>query len=227
MATDKRRTLWDRLTGANVFIANEDKYHNPFKARIGNTIHIDTLDFRGPMYTVKRLDVLDRSTGVNMADYHLTAGVSMAGKAVPDDKKNLLLRTVPRDGSTGKSKIDFRIVAMSLYYECAWDDENRPGLMEGVTDPAGEFVIDAGTPTERKYWRLQGLKQAENVTITSVKDADGDTETQSLEMWGFSRTTEDEAKQEINEYLYVQKDTGSGWLQVFIGQEVPPERINI
>lgn len=227
MSVDKRRTLWDRLTGANVFIPNEDKFHNPFKARIGNSIQLDTLDFRGVFYTVKKLDVLDRNTGVPMADYHLEAGVSMAGKAIAEEKKKLILRTVPRSGESGNSKIDFRIVVLSLYYECAWDDENRAGLMEGVNDPAGEFVIDAGTEAEKKYWRLGGLKSAEDVSIQSVKDADGDAESQNIEMWGFSRTTEDEAKQEVNEYLYVQKDTSSGWLQVFIGKEVPPERINV
>jgi len=227
MAADKTRTLWDRLTGANVFIPNEDKFHNPFKARIGNSIHLDTLDYRGVFYTLKKLDVLDRNTSVPMADYHLEAGVSTAGKTISNDKQTLILRTVPRSGESGQGKIDFRIVVLSLYYECAWDDESREGLMEGVNDPAGEFVINAGTTDEKKYWRLGGLKSAENVSINSVKDADGDVESQNIEMWGFSRTTEDEAKQEVNEYLYVQKDTSSGWLQVFIGKEVPPERINV
>jgi hypothetical protein len=227
MAADKRRTLWDRLTGANVFIANEDKYHNPFKVRIGNTLHIDTLDYRGPMYSVKKFEVIDRATSVTMTDYHLTVGSFMGGKAISDEKKNLLLRTVPRDGTGGKSKIDFRIVALSLYYECAWDDESRAGIMEGVSDPAGEFVINAGTTDERKFWRLGGLKNSESATITTVQDADSDVLQHRIEMWGFSRTTQDEAKQDVNEYLYVQKDTGSGWLQIFIGKEVPPERINV
>ena len=227
MATDKRRTLWDRLTGANVFIANEDKFHNPFKVRIGNTLHIDTLDYRGPMYTVKKFEVVDRNTSVPMADYHLTASAMMGGKSISEEKKTLLLRTVPREGTGGKSKIDFRIVALSLYFECAWDDESRVGIMEGVNDPAGEFVINAGTTDERKFWRLGGLKHAEEATITSVQDADGDVGKQHVEIWGFSRTTQDEAKQEVNEYLYVQKDTDTGWLQIFTGKEIPPERINV
>ena len=222
---DKKRTLWDRLTGANVFIANEDKYHNPLKVRIGNSIHLDLLGYRDVFYTVKQFAVFDRNTGVPLTDYRLEATVS--AKPVPDDKKLLFLRTVPRSGDSGASKIDFRIVMLAPYYECAWDDESIAGIMEGVNDPAGEFVIDAGTPGEKKYWRLQDLKTAENVAVTTIKDADGDAGQMQLEMWGFSRTTEDEAKQEVNEYLYVQKDSQSGWLQILTGQEIPPERINV
>ena len=224
---DKRRTLFDRITGANKFVANEEKVHNPFKVKIGTNFHLDTLKFRGAFYNVKRLEVLDRGTGVLMADYVLEAGVSTAGKVLTEENKSLILRTVPRDGETGKNKIDFRIIVLSKYYECAWDDESRPGLMEGVTDPAGEFVINANTEDERKFWRLQGLKTAENVNVTVVKDSEGDVELKRLELWGFSRTTQDEAHQEVNEYLYVQKDCATGWLEVFIGREVPPERINV
>ena len=224
---DKRRTLWDRLTGANVFIANEDKYHNPFKARIGNSIHLDTLDYRGVFYTLKKIGIMDRHTGVPMTDYLLEAAVATAGKPIPDNKKTLMLRTVPRDGTSGPSKIDFRIVALTSFFDCTWDDESRPGIMEGVNDPAGEFVINAGTADEKKYWRLQGLKSAENVSVKIIQDADSDVVVKDIEMWGFSRTTQDEVKQEVNEYLYVQKDAENGWLEIFVGKEIPPERINV
>lgn len=224
---DKRRTLWDRISGANQFVPNEEKVHNPFKAKIGSNFHLDTLKYRGVFYNLKRLEVLDRGTGVLMADYVIEAGVSTAGKPVPDENKSLILRTVPRDGDTGGKKIDFRIVALSKFYECAWDDESREGLMEGVNDPGGIFAIDAGTENERKFWRLQGLKTAEKVNVTVVKDSESDVVLKRLELWGFSRTTQDEAKQDVNEYLYVQKDSTSGWLEVFIGREIPPERINV
>lgn len=224
---DKKRTLWDRVTGANVYIANEDKFHNPFKARIGNSIHLDTLDYRGVFYTLTSLEVIDRSTSVLMADYRLTAAVSTAGKSVPDDKKNLLLRAVPRDGTSGPSKIDFRIVVLTSFFECGWDDDSRLGIMEGVNDPAGEFVINPGTADEKKYWRLQGLKTAEAATVSVVKDADSDVKTHRIEMWGYSRTTQDEAKQDVNEYLYVQKDVTNKWLTIYLGREIPPERINV
>lgn len=224
---DKKRTLWDRITGANVFIANEDKFYNPFKARIGNSIHLDILDFRGVFYTIKSIDVINRNTGVLMADYHLEAGVSTAGKPVPDDKKTLILRGVPRDGNVGESKIDFRIVALAPFFECGWDEDSRTGIMEGVNDPAGEFVINPGTVDEKKYWRLQGLKHAETATVSVIKDADNDVASHTIEMWGYSRTTQDEAKQDVNEYLYVQKDAKTRWLEIFIGREIPPERINV
>ncbi len=227
MAVDKRRTLWDRITGANVFVPNEEKVHNPFKAKIGSSFHLDLLDYRGVFYTLQQLDVVDCGTGVLMADYHLDSGASQSGKNIADNKRNLILRSVPRDGTTASGKINFRIVALSLYFQCGHDDESYTGIMEGVNDPAGEFVINAGTTDEKRYWRLYGLKTSETANVTTVKDTDGDVGLKRIEMWGFSRTTEDEAKQEVNEYLYVQKDSSNGWMEIFIGQEIPPERINV
>lgn len=225
---EKGRTLWDRLSGQNVPVANEDKYHNPFKARIGNTFHLDILDHRKLFYRLKSIEVIDRGTGVPMADYRVEA--QPFGE---NDKKVLLLRTVPREGKAGKGKIDFRIVALSTYFECGNDDtDSVKGIMQGVNDPAGEFVINPGTPEEQKYWRLQGLKKAENATVTILKDDDGDNkvqdneiESKGIEVWGYSRTTHNEAKEEVNEYLYVQRDRQTGWIEILTGTEIPPERI--
>src|ERR1700753_201698 len=89
MAVDKRRTLLDRITGANKFVPNEEKIGNPFKATIGQQFHIDTLDYRGVFYTLKKIESLDRGTGVPMNDYVLEASVSTAGKTVSEEKKNL------------------------------------------------------------------------------------------------------------------------------------------
>ena len=225
---EQGRTLWDRLTGANKPVANEDKYHNPFKARVGNTFHLDILDHRKLFYTLKSFEVIDRGTGVLMTDYRLEAKPFGESEA-----KTLLLRTVPREGKTGASKIDFRIVALQPFFECGHDDtESYSGIMEGVNDRAGEFVINAGTTDERRFWRLQSLKSSEHATVTILKDDSGDgvvqdeeIETKLIEVWGFSRTTLNEAKEEVNEYLYVQKDKSSGWIEILIGTEIPPERI--
>lgn len=221
------RTLWERLAGQNKPVANEDKYHNPLKARCGNTFHIDLLDYRQNFYRLTGWDIIDRNTGVLMADYHLETSVYGTG-----DTKSLTLRTVPRSGKTGAGKLDYQIVALTLFYECGWNDDSRTGIMDGVNDKAGEFVINAGTADERKYWRLNGLKSLENATVTSLKDDSGDgiiqdqeITTSNIEMWGFSRTTVDEAGQEVNEYLYVQKESDTGWLRILIGQEISPEHI--
>lgn len=226
--TEKGRTLWDRLTGANKPIPNEDKYSNPFKARIGNSFHLDILGQRGVFWTLKSIEVIDRGT-TTITDYRLES--KPFGSS---DNQTLLLRVLPRDGKTGVNKIDFRIVALSPYYQCGWNDDARPGIMEGVNDPAGEFVINANTPDERKFWRLHGLKDPYSCNVTILEDDSGDGVVQdeeikhlNMEMWDFSRTTLDVAQQEYDEYLYVQKNTQTGWLEVLTGTEIPPERINI
>lgn len=220
------RTLWDRLTGANKPVLNEQKHWNPFKVRIGCTLHIDMLDYREAFYTVGSLEILDRGLGrALMADYRLVG--KLASKP-----ESLILRTVPREGKGGSSKLDFRIIALNLFFECGWDDEARPGIMEGVNDKDGEFAINAGSPDERKYWRMHGLKGPEKATVKILEDDNGngvvedsEIKTRRIEQWAFSRTTIDEANQEVDEYLYVEKDTNTGWLQILIGREIPPERI--
>lgn len=223
----KGRTLWDRLTGSNVLVVAEEKYHNPLKARIGNTFNLDLLDHRELFYSLKSIDVINRRNGTKLADYRL-----QAKPFGTTDTKELVLRTVPRDGKVGKEKIDFRILSLSTYFACGWNDDARGGIMEGVNDPRGEFVINPGTEHEQKYFRLHGLKDPYTATVNILKDDDNngivedeEIETKTVKIWDFSRTTLDEAKQEVNEYLYVQKDEKTGWIEILLGTEVPPERI--
>ena len=136
------RTLWERLRGQNLPVPNEEKYNNPFKARIGNTFHLDTLEHSGDFYILKSIEVYDRGTGVPMVDYRLEARPFGS-----DEVKTLILRTVPRDGVSGKDKLDFRILALTPYYSCGWQDDVRKEIMQGVNDPAGEFAINPGTGT--------------------------------------------------------------------------------
>lgn len=221
------RTLWDRLTGSNIMVVAEDKYHNPLKARIGNTFNLDLLDHRELFYALKAIEVINRRSGTKLADYRL-----QAKPFGTTDTKELVLRTVPRDGKVGKEKIDFRILSLSTYFSCGWNDDARGGIMEGVNDPRGEFVINPGTEQEQKYFRLHGLKDPYAATVNILKDDDNngivedeEIETKTMKIWDYSRTTLDEAKQEMNEYLYVQKDEKTGWIDILIGTEVPPERI--
>ncbi len=224
-----KRTLWDRLSGQNAFVPNEKKYHNPFDARIGNTLHLDILEHRGIFFVIKAIEEINRGTGVMMADYHI------AGKKFGESEdRTLILRTVPRDGKCGKEKVDFRIVALTEFFSCGWDDDARPQIMEGCNDNAGEFVINPNTIAEQKYWRIGDRRQPyENVKITSLKDDDGNgivedckIETRRMDYWDFSRTTQD-AGGEFNEYLFVQKDRDTGYITILMGREIPPERINI
>lgn len=216
------QSLLHRLFGREEPISNERKVYNPLRAKIGDSFSINRLDYRGKFYVFTSLVVLDRGTGVLLADYNCNDGDS-----------SLLLRTVPR-GAVVKDKLDIRILILSYFYECSWDDELRAGIMQGVSDPSGEFVINAGTADEKRYWRLYGLKDPQHVKATTYKDVNGngivddnEVKTKELLMWAFSRVTEDEAKQEVTEYLYVEKDEETGWLEIYTGVEVPPECIFI
>lgn len=224
-----KRTLWNRLVGTNLFVPNEKKYYNPFDARIGNTLHIDVVEHRGIFFAVKAIEVIDRGTGVKIADYQIE------GKKLDEsESRKLTLRTVPREGKTGKDKVDFRIVGLTEFFSCGWDDAASAEIVQGCEDPAGEFVINPLTEDERKFWRIGDRKRAyEYVLVTTLKDDDGngvveDSEIakREIDMWDYSRTTQDPGG-EYNEYLYVQKDRASGWLQILTGREIPPERINI
>ncbi len=220
---DKKRTLWERATGANAPappVPNETKVYNPLNAKIGATVQLDVLDHRGTFYRLAALDEIDRHTNIPMTDYCLTVSLTPTNDQTP-----VWLRAVPFGVPWTPGKHDCRLIALSVFFECGWDDAARPGIMEGVKDPAGEFVINPDTPETKKYWRLHGLKTSETATVSNVRTSDGPIVTCQMEMWGYSRITQDEAKQDVTEYLYVQKDSKTGWLTVLVGQEIPPERV--
>jgi hypothetical protein len=221
------RSLWERLTGKNAPVSAEQRYYNPFGLTMGHRFRIDFLGLRETLFQLVALEEWDRGTQP-MADYRLSRREFNG-----EETRTYVLRAVPREGAPVGNRLPFVVVGLEPFYECPADDSAVAGLLQGVNDPAGEFVVNPGSHDEKRYRRVGGpSKPPTQARATLLKDRDGDgfindreLTSRRVEYWDFLRPASDKKEGNYDEYLVVQRDLTTGGFEVLIGPEIPPERI--
>ena len=199
--------------------AQEENIYNPLNIKLNSAVSINTIDFSGKRFTTKSLKEYSISLGGEnhqMVDYELVGDKPVRLRVVNDS-----------DSMTGH-----RILLLTLYDETAYNE----GLHGVVKDDTKKFIIDDDDENpnneEHEFWRVNdvGISYTSDVKILGDSNRDGKisaeevTNTQ-VEFWDYSRLTDVDGV-EIEEFVFVEMNKGTGWFQIWRGAEVIPEKIS-
>lgn len=177
---------------------------NPAGAKIGSTVDISFLDYRGKDFKVS--DIQEYSTTIDgkefqQADYVL-------GYQSPDGKsdKTLKLRVAP-DGANFRALVLERLDGFEFNQE----------FKAVVEDPSLEFIVD-GT---EKYRRCGDVKIPYRANVKSLVDKPC-----AIDFWDYSRTAQVDGTA-VEQFVYAEIDGSSGWTEIWKGEEVNPESVEV
>jgi hypothetical protein len=209
----------------------EQKIYNPIGAKIGGSITIDSLDYRGLNFFVKEIREYSVSMGGKnhrFVDYILLAR--------PLNKPDMWvrLRLVPDKNSA--TRLTHKAMVLHLYDEFEYSEDFKKGVLE---DPSKKFVVDddkndadASNDTHDEYWRVNDVGISYNAKYLSMTDENNDGKVSqdelgrgSLDFWDYSRLTDIDGV-ELEQYMFVEMDNKSGWFQIWQGTQVSPERVD-
>jgi hypothetical protein len=222
----KGRTLWEMLT-ARIQGPVEFQYYNPLHARIGTSVLIDEVEWKPHTFFVQELREYRRTIGgqeFRFADYVLLARVPGA------EDVRVRLRLYPVDDPIKSGGLTHDALLLHLYDEMAYDK----GLYEVVNDTTRRFqVMENGQVTE-EYERLHGVTGPYQAVVSVLRDVNQDSRVDpdevskvQLEYWDYIREVPNAAGQPVRQYLFVEMDADSGWFQLWRGQELNPEHVQV
>lgn len=208
----------------------EQKIYNPIGAKIGGSITIDSLDYRGLNFFVKEIREYSVSSGGKnhrFVDYVLLAR--------PLNKPDMWvrLRLVP-DKNSG-TRLTHKAMVLKLYDEFEYNEDFKNVL----EDESKKFVIDddkndadPSNDTHDEYWRVNDVGLAYTAKYLSMTDENNDGRVSqdelnrgSLDFWDYSRLTDIDGI-ELEQYMFVEMDKKSGWVQIWQGTQVSPEQVD-
>jgi hypothetical protein len=207
----EKRTLWQMLTQKEA--PEEFKHYNPLHAKLGSAAVIDLADYTGLNFFIRGLHEFTREINgdkFQFVDYELVA------RPVEGDDVIVRLRLNPTDG---KTDLSHHTLLMSYYDSLQYDK----GFHDIVKDNQ-EFNINSDDG-EEKYWRVGGVKDTQKCKVAIITE--GNVKEMKMDYWDFSRMTQDEAKQEFEQFLFVEMDKDSGQFEMWRGQMIDPHRITI
>jgi hypothetical protein len=101
-----------------------------------------------------------------------------------------------------------------------------------LNDKSGLFQIRHDGVVKEEFQRMYGLKTPYQATVSYLRDVNQDhrierdeIDTLELRYWDFSRQIKDEAGQPLEEYLFVEMDGQTGWIQIWRGCELDPRKV--
>lgn len=203
--------------------------YNPLNLKFDSRVTINALDLRDHEYRVQSLRANERTiegAAYNFIDYEVI-GTPRPGNA--GERKHVRLRATPLEVPDAASGMTDSYLVLSLYYECGYTEAKESGLLDAVHAGTGEFEID--WEGKRKYYRIQqGLTTPYQVSVRVWEDARGSrpddaTVTENLELWDYHTELRDEAGKAFTEYLFVERNEKTGWVQLWRGSAVNPEQI--
>jgi hypothetical protein len=211
-----KKKISDLLHGEPVQPRPEDLIYNPIGARVGCSVTIDDLDYRGKNFFVREIsEWVVRLSGKThkFVDYSVQA-VMLNGETV-----DLRVRVVPEESKAFGQP--YRAMVLYRYDSLAYNE----GLHNVVQDESKKFNVDdeaAGIYDE--FWRVNDVGMPYQATVkTLVAGAAGD-KSENVEFWDYSRMTNIEGV-ELEQFLFVEMSKGNGWFEIWKGNEINPEQV--
>jgi hypothetical protein len=218
------RTLWeillDKFSGPS-----ELRYYNPLKARIGVSVTIDTVELRELNFFLQEIREYQRRIGpqqFTFVDYSLLA------RPLRGDDVSLRLRLNPIADPQRAAGLEYNVLMLRLDDEMEYSTEFQALL----NDKSGLFQIREDGVVKEEFQRLYGLKTPYQATVSYLRDLNqnhhierDEIDTLELKYWDFSREIKDEAGQTLDEYLFVEIDGETGWIQIWRGSELDPRKV--
>jgi hypothetical protein len=214
-------TLWEILTKKK---KNETplefKFCNPLKARVGNSVKIDTPEYANMFFTIQSIRQVDRKVE---GESHLFPDYDLKCQPFDGDPVQLRLRLIPGEPD---GEIDHSVVLLKLIDECPYDKAFHDGL--AFEENKGEFLEGDAT-----YWRVNDVKE-EWVAKTSLlqdinkngKIDQDEVKHGSINYWDFWRETEEDGNKFVEFYI-VEMDKDTGYFTFWIGRTVAPALVSV
>lgn len=177
---------------------------NPARAKVGSSVNISFLDYRGKDFKVKDIQEFSMTvdgTAFQQADYVLLY-------QSPDGKsdKTVKLRLAP-DG-TG-----FRALVLEQLDGFEFNQEFKAI----VEDPSLEFTVDGN----EVYRRCGNVKIPYRASVKCLVDKPC-----SLDIWDYSRTAQVDGTA-VEQFVYAEIDSDSGWSEIWKGEEVSSDSVEV
>lgn len=220
----KGKTLWEMLTD-KLLGPVESKVYNPLRAKVGNAMMIDTIEWRDFNFFVRQIAEYRRRIGGK--DFLFVDYVLLARPLNADDVL-VELRLNPVDDPENYGGMTHHALLLRLDDEFAYSEDFHKVL----TDDTGKFqVLEDGIVTE-EFFRLNDVQQAYKAQVTVIADFNkdkrldrGEVRKHRLEYWDYVREVKDEAGQPKREYLFIEMATRDGWFQIWRGSEIDAQKV--
>ena len=218
------RTLWeillDKFGGPS-----ELRYYNPLKARIGVSVTIDTVELRDLNFFLQEIREYRRRIGpqeYTFVDYSILA------RPLHGDDVSLRLRLNPIADPQKAAGLEYNVLMLRMEDEMEYSDD----FQKVLNDPSGLFQIRDNDVVKEEFQRLHGLKTPYQAMVSYLRDINQDhrierdeIDTLELKYWDYSRQIKDEAGQPLDEYLFIEMDGETGWIQMWRGCEMDPRKV--
>ena len=222
----KGKTLWEMLT-SKFSSPTELKYYNPLKARIGNAVQINDIDWKDNSFFLKEIREYQRRISGQL---FLFVDYVLLSRPLHGDDTWIRLRLNPVDDPTRAAGLTHNVLLLRLDDDLAYDE----GLHNILRDTTKKFqVLENGQVTE-EYWRVNDVGDSYEAKVTVLRDVNNDgtvddDEVQRLqiEYWDYWREIKDIAGQPVTQYLFVEMNKDNGWFQIWKGQEIDPTKVMV
>lgn len=197
----------------------EFQFHNPLKLKIGHILNINLPELQDLAFTLD--SVMEVKRIVN-GESHPFVDYNISANPYNKDLVHRKLRLIPNENKTFPQTV----IELQLLDEFPYDEGFHKGL--AYENNQGEFLEG-----DNKYWRVNDMQSEWNANTATISDLDRDGTAEEDEIqkgkltyWDFWRKTEDEAKNQILEFYFVQMDE-NGFFQIWIGNEISPKRVKV
>ncbi len=225
------KTLWQRWTEKPPKV-EEYKYFDPLGVKVGGSITIDELDYRGLPFFVREIREHKRP---ELGDAHTFTDYMLVAKSISNEEKSVRIRCF----NLPEGDLPYQPVLLEQYDQLAHDenpDSDYQGLFNAVHDTTGKFDIKTDNEDVEFYrptkagggYQLSSYNAEVILVVECLKEGIADQsriQRESLEYWDYSRTTKDEANQDYEEYVFVELNKENGWLMVWRGVELNPPNV--
>lgn len=201
----------------------EQKIYNPIGAKVGGSITIDSLDYRGMTFFIKEI----REYDVRMGGQHKFVDYVLLARPLGKPDVWARLRLVPTADS--KTRYTHRAVVLQLYDEMGYSED----FHNVVKDESKKFVVDDHDKNlHEEYWRVNDVGLSYNANVKSLKDDNSDGKVSAdevkhsqIEFWDYSRMTDIDGL-ETEQFVFVEMSKDNGWFQIWRGTEIDPHQVD-
>jgi len=197
---------------------------NPMGIKIGNCVSIDVSGFRGKQWRVTQVRALDAKTnpGRRVRQRHFKC----VEYALQCDDEKCFLRVWP-DPNNSREWI---VLLLTLRYDTPWDGDGQ-----GITETCQSLSPDLDFREDNdakgihdQFWRVDDNPDSIMADVKVLEVMDGcdkvDARHCQYEYWDFWRNWKLEGVETV-QYLYIETNQKTGWVQGKIGQRIEPERV--
>jgi hypothetical protein len=219
------RTLWQMFTDW-AHGPRELGVFNPLKAQVGRSIAIDDIDWRDHSFMLTGVRQYKRT--IEMREFTFIDYV-LYERSLQGVEMTIRIRLNPAENAYYTGQMN-QALLLTMEDDMAYNE----GLHQVLKDPSGIFRIENDGKVTAEFNRLGGLKEPYKAEVTVMIDEDHDkrvakdeVSVDNIEYWDFARDVPDAAGQMQKEFLFAEMDTSNGWMQLWRGKEIDPNKIAV